>query len=40
MPPFPECAVYRMAAVKERKHWRTAYANSFEGPADAEITPG
>src|ERR1700720_2334083 len=40
MPPFPECAVYRMAAVKERQHRRTAYANSFQGSADTEITPG
>src|ERR1700721_2297945 len=40
MPPFPERAVYGVAAVKEHEHRGTANANSFEGSADTEITPG
>ena len=40
VPPFPERAVHRMTAVKEREHRGTAHADSFEGSADTEITPG
>src|SRR5579862_2324887 len=40
MPPFPECAVHRMAAMKEREHRWTADSNSFEGPSDPEVASG